>query len=750
MGNFRMEEIMKERKIIIMFFVFIFLCSFSFAYTNKIIGVKVERSENTTKIQFKTSEEINEIPDYFDNKENSRGIILKFNNISLADSFKKFNFSSKLGVNDIVFEEEGEKVLAYIELKKKAPFRIYKNEKDVLVELYNNYSENLVEEKNNTIDNEKSVNEFVLEKIKVKNENSGMNVGFKFKNKTPTYETFFLDNPKRLVFDLFDTVNNVRRKKLKIGKYGVSTVRAGQNRLNPRKVTRVVFDLYNKSFDYFVNNESRNLLINFSTEEPKSIEKESVEIKDEPFKIKNEIDLENNSSKEIKLEVKPEERANTKPGSEQVKKSVEFETKTLASEEIKYQGDLITLRLKDADIRDVLREIVRKAGINLIVDPGVSGTVTCELVKVPWDQALDLILKSNNLGKVLEGNVLRIGKSDVLAAEERMVRQLNEARKLEGPLKTVSRRLSYSKVSGISKIVKNELSKRGSMITDERTNNIIITDIEPILNKIQRIIDTLDTPTLQVNIKTRIVETNSSYTKNLGIQWGFKGIQSAYYGNQTSLSFPNNYAVNGSSVSSPQGIYGPLGGYAVNLPAPAMSSAIGVTMGNVLDTFRLDAAITALQNEGKAKILSQPEITTQNNKRAEIIQGRKIPIQTMQGMGSFSVRYVNAALELNVTPHITAEGTINLDVEIKNDNADWARTVNGRPPIITQSAKTSVLVKDGGTSVIGGIYKIENNVVEDKVPGLGDLPIIGNLFKGTQKSGENRELLIFITPRIVK
>ena len=190
-------------------------------------------------------------------------------------------------------------------------------------------------------------------------------------------------------------------------------------------------------------------------------------------------------------------------------------------------------------------------------------------------------------------------------------------------------------------------------------------------------------------------------------------------------------------------------GYAVNLPAPAYTSGIGVSMGNVLDTFRLDMALTALENKGKAKILSMPEVTTQDNTKANVIQGKMIPVQTVQ-YNTVTTRYVNAALELHVTPHITAEGTVMMNLEIKNDNADFSNLVNGIPPIITQSANTTVLVKDGGTTVIGGIYRVEDSVTNNGVPGFSKIPILGALFKGSQRVGNNRELLIFITPRIMK
>jgi type IV pilus assembly protein PilQ len=198
-----------------------------------------------------------------------------------------------------------------------------------------------------------------------------------------------------------------------------------------------------------------------------------------------------------------------------------------------------------------------------------------------------------------------------------------------------------------------------------------------------------------------------------------------------------------------RGIGGPLEGYAINLPAPAFSSVLGFSFANVLDTFRLDMALSALETSGSGRIISAPKVTTQNNQEAEIIQGRQIPVQTVANF-TVSTRYVNAALELRATPQITAEGTIIMYLEIQNNSADFANLVNGIPPIIRQSAQTTVMVPDGGTTVIGGIYRTEDSITREKVPFLHKIPILGNLFKSFARTKQNRELLIFITPRIIK
>jgi len=725
-----MEEIMRKHKFILTVIIIIFLFSFAYAERNKIISVKVEPSGENLNIIFKSDLSFNDVPDFFENKNNSNEIILRFKSAFLSDELNDFKLHQNDKIKGITFEKDGSDILAHVVLQQNNPFRIYKKGKTVVLELYNSKPVN----SSNSL--------FYLKNIEAHNNNNNLSINFVFKKGIPTYDVFYVENPRRLVIDLYDTYNRTSQPFININNLGISRVRVGQNKVKPEKVARVVFDLNKNIINYSIDESDNKLIMKITGETTVKIKRpEKIIKKVETVKINRAKTLIEEKPK-IKLEkkvvIKPKEKANTK-----------FEAKTIHSEENRYKGTLMSLTLKDADIRDVLRVIAVKAGLNLIIDPGTTGKVTCELVKIPWDQALDLILKSNKLGKVLEGNVLRVGDSKVLASEEEEHRKLMEAKKLSGPLKVLTRTLSYAKVKKIEGILKSQITKRGKIITDERTNTLIISDVKSRVDVMDRMIDTLDTPNLQVNIKARIVETTSNYAKNLGIQWGFNGISNYYYGNQTSLKFPNNFTVSGNSVASEQGIYGPLRGYAVNLPAPAYSSGIGVTLGNVLDTFRLDAALTALENKGKAKILSMPEVTTQDNMKADIIQGKMIPVQTM-AYNTVSVRYVNAALELHVTPHVTAEGTIIMNIEIKNDNADFSNRVKGIPPIVTQSAKTSVLVKDGGTTVIGGIYKVEDSVTNNTVPGLGKIPIIGFLFRGAQRYGNSRELLIFITPRIVR
>jgi len=427
-------------------------------------------------------------------------------------------------------------------------------------------------------------------------------------------------------------------------------------------------------------------------------------------------------------------------------------TLTIHDAEQKYSGEMISPRFKDADLRDVVLWLGERVGLNVLFDPEVRGTVTCSFLDVPWDQFLDMILKNNKQGRTLEGNVLRIAPLGVLAEEEKAQQNLRDAKEQAGPLMTKSFTLSYARARDILELMKNKKSARGEIVTDERTNMIIITDVKEKIDLLENLINALDAQTQQVQIETRIVEATATFVRNLGIQWGAKGIADPFYGNQTSLQFPNKIAIDGAMIPqgiTTRGIGGPLGGYAVNLPAAAFNSAIGVSFANVLDTFRLDMALTALETSGEGKIVSTQRVAAYNNKEAYINQGRQIPVQT-QANFTVTTQYVNAGLELRATPQITADGTVILDINIQNNAADFANLVNGIPPITTQSAKTVVGVPDGGTTVIGGIYRQEDAITRERVPFLHQIPIIGALFKSSSKTTQNRELLIFITPRILK
>jgi type IV pilus assembly protein PilQ len=373
-----------------------------------------------------------------------------------------------------------------------------------------------------------------------------------------------------------------------------------------------------------------------------------------------------------------------------------------------------------------------------VVQPGVTGRVTVELVQVPWDQALEQILKINNLGYELDGNIMRIAPISTLRQEAEEQQRLLAARALSVPLSTVIRRVSYARASEIAAVLTARggvMSNRGSVIVDRRTNTLILKELPSFMNTVIAIIENLDIPEPQVMIEARIIETTKRFSRSLGIQWGFDGVSSAATGNTTGLQFPNNGTVDGG----------------VNLLTGADNGFINLSLGNILNTFNLDATLHAAESEGLINVLSAPRVATLNNERASIQSGLQIPIQTVAN-NTVSVQFVNATLRLDVTPQVTAEGTILMDIQIQKREPQLAFAVAGAPnaPIATKEARTRVIVRDGGTTVIGGIYEVSTDQGEDRVPGLANVPLIKHLFKNKRRQDENEELLIFITPRVTK
>jgi type IV pilus assembly protein PilQ len=439
-----------------------------------------------------------------------------------------------------------------------------------------------------------------------------------------------------------------------------------------------------------------------------------------------------------------------------------FDAKTLGPEEKKYTGHPISLDFRDGDLQDIFRLFADISGLNVVVNPGVTGKVTLKLNEVPWDQALELILKTHNLGYTLEDNVIRIAKLSDLQKEEQERRKLQEEKALAGELQVMRRSLSYAKASEMEPTLRKvALSQRGSITLDARTNTMIIQDLPVYLDKARDLINELDRATPQVEIEARIVLTTRTFVRDLGIQWGFSQVQLPNFGNTTDLSFPNSIVINGSPAILGGGILpadnliGPSRlGYAVSLPAAAFNSGIGVSVGNILGNLAIDAALTALENQGRGRLLSSPKVTTQDNTTAEIEQGVKIPfaIQTVSqtGIPTTTIQFEKAVLNLKVTPQITEANTVILGLELQNDSVDFATTVEGRPAFRLQMAKTTVLVQDGQTAVVGGVFQTREQTNRRSTPFFGDIPILGYLFRGRRIDNENQELLLFLTPRIVK
>jgi len=397
-----------------------------------------------------------------------------------------------------------------------------------------------------------------------------------------------------------------------------------------------------------------------------------------------------------------------------------------------YVGDPISLDFQGADLRAVLRTFSEISTLNMVIDPSVTGTVDVALRDVPWDQALDQILRANKLGYFVDGTIVRIAPLTVLADEEAQRRKLAEEQALAGDLRVVTHALSYAKADEMVTLLEaSALSQRGTVQVDTRTNTLIVTDLPDRIETVIRLLTTLDTPQPQVEIEARIVQTNKDYARALGIEWGFTGRADTALGNTTNLAFPNSGSLTGST----------------DLPVAPAASSVGLALGSVNGAFNLDVALSALESSGNLRLLSTPRISTQNNIPAEITQGTQIPIQTVAN-NTVTVTFQDAALTLRVTPQITAANTVIMRIELQNDSPDFGRQVNGIPPIITQRANTTVLVNDGETTVIGGINMSSEGVETDRTPGLSRVPILKWFFKRDTFSELSTELLIFITPRI--
>jgi type IV pilus assembly protein PilQ len=416
----------------------------------------------------------------------------------------------------------------------------------------------------------------------------------------------------------------------------------------------------------------------------------------------------------------------------------------------RFSGNPVSLDFQGADLRAVLRTFAEISGLNIVIDPTVQGTVDVALRDVPWDQALDLILRANKLEYTVDGTIVRIAPRTVLAAEEKERFDLAKAQADAGQLGILRRQLSYSKGDEIVSLLKqaNILSSRGQAFVDNRTNTLIVTDLQTRLTNADDLVNSLDKPQPQVEIEARIVQTNRNYARALGVQWGFAGRVDPALGNTTALAFPNSGAIAG-ATSATVGTGPNAAPAAVNLGTPGATSAVGLALGSVNGSFNLDVALSALETSGNGRLLSTPRVTTQNNIAAEMTQGVQIPIQTVAN-NTVTVSFKDAALTLKVTPQITSAGTVIMTINLENASPDFSRAINNIPPINTQRANTSVLVNDGQTTVIGGIYVSQQQSATDRTPGLGQVPLLKWLFKRDTLNDQSTELLVFITPRIIK
>jgi len=460
------------------------------------------------------------------------------------------------------------------------------------------------------------------------------------------------------------------------------------------------------------------------------------------------------------------------------------------SSKFAYSGQKVTFDFKDIDIRNALKLIAEMSKLNIIMSDDVKGTLTMRLVDVPWDQALDLILSARGLGKEQEGNVIRIAPIDVLRKEYQAKLEAQQGSTQLEPLVTEFITLSYTKVADVKKMLDNAsanatkggastggsatataatsqaatatsasgqpqsvgiLSPRGSFLIDERTNTLIVKDTVESINNVKRLIAAIDKPVQQVLIESRIVEAKEDFSRSIGIRWGGQ-VQRTGGGNSITIGGAQG---SGSPTSTTAVTSTGSNGFLIDMPAATVSAgsggAVGMVLGGLSRAFNLSLELSAAENNGEAKVISNPRLITSNLKQATISQGVSIPVTTPATSTSpATTTYTQANLSLQVTPQITADNKVIMDITVTKDAPSTTISVGGNPGIDTKTITTSAFLANGETVVIGGIYQKTTGSTTNKVPGLGDIPILGWLFKNKAVNDNRTELLIFLTPTIIQ
>jgi len=427
-----------------------------------------------------------------------------------------------------------------------------------------------------------------------------------------------------------------------------------------------------------------------------------------------------------------------KKGEEEKKSIEEGRTEKL------YVGRKLSLDFKDADVKNILRLIAEVSNLNIIAGDDVAGKITMRLVDVPWDQALEIILQSKSLGMTRIGNVVRIAPREALKRE---IQAELEARRVKERVEDLVVELipvNYATAEEIIKPVKNVMSERGVVEFDRRTNTLIIKDISGKIPAVKNLVKSLDTKTPMVLIEARIIEANLTFQRELGVRWGFLAVAGKDGGKQGKVGggMPGT-GLGGANVSN-----------VVNLPAQPKVGTAGIIEFLFTSTHglrELDVAISAHENQGELKVISSPKIATLDNTKASILQGLSIPYPQQEGEGAVTTVFKDALLKLIVTPHVTHDGYIKMSITVNKDAPDLSVTgVDGLPSIDKKEAITEVLIKDGGVVVIGGIYTIEKSEGDEGIPLFGKIPLLGWLFKRETKEDKRKDLLIFISPKILK
>jgi type IV pilus assembly protein PilQ len=426
----------------------------------------------------------------------------------------------------------------------------------------------------------------------------------------------------------------------------------------------------------------------------------------------------------------------------------------------RYTGRRIDLDLKDADIHNILRLLADVGRVNIVTTDEVAGNVTIRMRNVPWDQALDVVLQAKGLGMVRQGNLIRVAPMATLQRERELLLAQQKQEYELTPLETRLIPVSYAQAGELQARAKELLSPRGSLAVDERTNVLIARDIPANLDHVEELVRSLDTQTPQVLVEARIVEATSRYLRDVGIQWGGDVSFSEATGNPTGIAFPSRVSAAGGNYDTQTPTAGlspfqrniPNPNFAVNLPATVgtgQGGALGLTFGSVDNTINLGVRLSAAESSGMVRIVSSPRILTLDNREARINQGTLIPFSQISAQG-VQTTFQEAKLQLLVRPHVTADGSVAMHVKINRDEPDFNQTsARGDPTILKREAETDLLVMDGHTAVIGGIFTRNTGRNLDQIPFFGDIPILGVLFQRRRANDTRNELVIFLTPRIV-
>ena len=431
------------------------------------------------------------------------------------------------------------------------------------------------------------------------------------------------------------------------------------------------------------------------------------------------------------------------------------EKEVLQKERMVFTGERLSLNFQDIEVRSVLQLLADFTGLNLVTSDTVSGRITLRLKNVPWDQALDIILKSKGLSKRQTDNVIMVAPTEEIAAREQL--ELESRQKIEelAPLRSEFIQVNYAKAADLASLLKSEenrlLSERGNVTVDVRTNTLLIQDTAAKLEDIRRLLLKLDIPVRQVLIESRIVIANNDFARDLGVRFGATGDFDVGDVHGVATGGMEGY-ISGTSGIVP-GIENPAGSteesLMVNLPVSSPSGAVNFLVGKV-GSYLLQLELSAMQKEGKGEVISSPRLITSDQNPASIKQGVEIPYQEASSSGATTVSFKEAVLKLEVTPHITPDDRIRMDLKINKDSPDYNRALNDIPPVDTRKIETTVLVDNGETVVLGGVFERTKSDSTEKVPFFGDIPYVGVLFKRNEKLDENKELLIFVTPKILK